>query len=44
MEKYSIIEIETGIKVQTNLSYQECLDWLSSHGNIMDYTIVKEDE
>jgi hypothetical protein len=42
METYSIIEISTGNKIQSNLSYQQCIDWLDTYGNIIDYTIIQD--
>lgn len=37
---YNIIEINTGNIVQSDLTYEQCIDWLDNFGNIIDYTIV----
>jgi hypothetical protein len=40
---YSIIEIKSGNIIQTYQTYEECVKWLDSEGNILDYTIIKEE-
>jgi hypothetical protein len=40
MEKYNIILISNQSVVETDLTYEECVDWLNKFGNILDYTIV----
>lgn len=40
MERYNIILISNQSVVETNLKYEECIDWLNEFGNIIDYTIV----
>lgn len=42
MNTYSIIEIETGNVIQSNLSYEECVNWLDNYGNILDYTTIQD--
>lgn len=42
MVTYSIVEISTGNKIQTNMTYQQCIDWLDIYGNILDYTIIED--
>lgn len=40
---YSIIEINSGNVIQKYQTYQECVEWLDINGNILDYTIIKEE-
>jgi hypothetical protein len=40
METYNVIEISTGDIMLENATQQECIDWINTYGNIINYTIV----
>lgn len=39
MITYDVIEIQTGNIVLSDKTQEECLNWIESYGNILDYTI-----
>jgi hypothetical protein len=39
METYSVINIETNEVVVTYQTYDECIKWIDTYGNIVEYTI-----
>ncbi len=39
MVTYDVIEILTNAPVYQNATYEECVIWIESYGNIIDYTI-----
>ena len=39
METYNVINIETNEVVVTYQTYDECIEWLDTYGNIVEYTI-----
>lgn len=41
MVTYDVIEIQTGNIVLSDVTYEECIDWIDNFGNILDYTIIK---
>lgn len=40
MESYCVVMIETNEVVFTNPSYDECVLWVDTYGNIIEYTII----
>ena len=42
MMTFSVVEISTGIKILSNITYQQCVDWIDTYGNILDYTIIED--
>jgi len=40
---YNVIEFSTGKIIIKNKTYDECIKWLDTYGNILDYTIVLVD-
>jgi hypothetical protein len=40
MITYDVIEFSTGNPVFSDATYEECVIWIESYGNIIDYTIV----
>jgi hypothetical protein len=40
MTTYNVIEISTGTTVYSNNNYDECINWINTYGNIIDYTII----
>lgn len=40
---YNVIEFSTGNIIIENKTYDECVEWLDTYGNILDYTIVLVD-
>jgi hypothetical protein len=41
METYNVIEISTRDIMLENATQQECIDWINTYGNIIEYTIVE---
>ena len=41
MNTYNVIEIFTGNIIIHDSTYEDCLKWIEDYGNILDYTIVK---
>ncbi len=41
METYNVINIETNEVVATYKTYDECLNWIGTYGNIIEYTVIK---
>ncbi len=39
---YNIIRISDNSIVQSNLTIGECISWLNVYGNIIEYTIAKQ--
>jgi hypothetical protein len=39
MESYNVVNIETNEVVVTYQTYDECLKWIDTYGNIVEYTI-----
>lgn len=39
---FKIIEINSGNIVEIYQTYSECIDWLDSYGDIINYTIISE--
>jgi hypothetical protein len=40
METYNVIEISTGDIMLENSTQEDCLKWIETYGNIIDYTII----
>jgi hypothetical protein len=40
METYNVIEISTGDIMLENSTYEECVQWIETYGDIINYTIV----
>jgi phosphosulfolactate synthase (CoM biosynthesis protein A) len=40
METYNVIEISTGNIMLENSTQEECLQWIETYGDIINYTIV----
>jgi len=41
MVTYDVIEILTSIPVYENATYDECIIWIESYGDIINYTIIQ---
>ena len=41
MVTYDVIEISTGNVVFSDSTYEDCLNWIESYGDIIHYTIVE---
>ena len=44
MINYNVIEIQTGIIILLDKTYEECIDWIEKYGNIVDYTIQEHQQ
>jgi hypothetical protein len=41
METYNVIKISTGDIMFENSTQEECIQWINTYGNIIEYTIVE---
>jgi hypothetical protein len=40
MITYDVIEIFSGNVVYSDKTYEECINWLETYGDILNYTII----
>jgi hypothetical protein len=41
MVTYDVIEFSTGNVVFSDSTYEDCLNWIETYGDIINYTIVE---
>jgi hypothetical protein len=41
MITYDVIEIYNSNVVLSDATYEQCLDWIDTYGNILEYTIIE---